>query len=200
MLTSHQTSSSLSRCVSVSSLRWVKDIASFVLVISHLSTSHLLAKVSFQILLNFCFYSTFSLFSSSFFHLRSLFHFEIIFWYRTILLAIQFCCYIFDLRVAHYWYTFLHLVDILTFVLNQTTQLAWSIHEFLQTDHSFNSLLNNVDRRTIEIFTIRSFKSSKIRVHDVAHLSQWIDDVTSFQNALNQFRIDTERFRQSKVY
>ena len=164
MLASHQTSSSLSRCVSVSSLRWVKNIASFALV-----TSHLLAKVNLQILLNFCFYSTFSLFSSFFFHLRSLFHFEVIFWYRTTFLAIQFCCYISDSRVAHYWYTFLHLVDILTFVLNQIIQLAWSIHEFLQTDHSFNSLLNNVDRRTIEIFIVRSFRFSRIRAHDVAH-------------------------------
>ena len=144
--------------------------------------------------------SIFFLFIFSFFQLFSFVSFWNHFWYRTTFLAIQFCCYISDSRIAHYCYTFLHLVDILTFVFNQITQLAWAIHEFLQIDHSFNSLLNNVDRRTIEIFTVKSFRSSRIRIHDVAHSSQWADDVISFQNALNQFRIDIKRFRQSKVF
>ena len=151
-------------------------------------------------LIQFCSCSIFFLFIFFFFQLLSFVSFWSHFWYRTILFAIQFCCYIFDSRVAHYCYIFLHLVDILTFVLNQTTQFTWAIHEFLQIDHSFNSLLNNVDWRTIEILTVRSFKSSRIRIHDVAHSFQWIDDVISFQNALNQFRIDTECFRQSKVF
>ena len=74
------------------------------------------------------------------------------------------------------------------------------MHEFLQTDHFFISLLNNLDRRTIEILTAKNYKSFRTRTQDVVYSSQWTDDVISLQNSLNQFRIDTVDFRQSNVF
>ena len=85
-------------------------------------------------------------------------------------------------------------------IFNQTIQFAWSIHEFLQIDHFFNSLFSNEDRRTIEIFIAKIYKFFRTRVHDVVYSFQWIDDVVSLQNVLNQFRIDIVDFRQSNVF
>ena len=96
--------------------------------------------------------------------------------------------------------TFFYLFDILASVSNQTTQFVWSLHEFLQIDHFFIFLLSNLDRRTVEILIARSYKSSRTRVQNVVYSSQWVDDVISLQNVLNQFRIDTVDFRQSDVF
>ena len=85
-------------------------------------------------------------------------------------------------------------------VFNQTIQFAWSLHEFLQIDHFFISLFSNVDRRIVEIFTVKNYKSFKTRAHDVVYLFQWIDDAIFLQNVLNQFRIDIENFRKSNVF
>ena len=61
-------------------------------------------------------------------------------------------------------------------------------------------MLNNEDKRTIEILIARIYRFSKTRIHDVVYSSQWADDVISLQNVLNQFRIDIVDFRQSNVF
>ena len=52
----------------------------------------------------------------------------------------------------------------------------------------------------MKILIVKNFKSLKTRINDSAHSSQWINDVVSFQNVLNQFRLDIERFRNSKIF
>ena len=64
----------------------------------------------------------------------------------------------------------------------------------------FISLFNNLNRRTIEIFTVKNYRSFRTRTQNVVYSFQWIDDVISLQNALNQFRIDIVDFRRSNVF
>ena len=61
-------------------------------------------------------------------------------------------------------------------------------------------MLNNEDKRTIEILIAKIYRFSRTRAHDAIYSSQWVDDVVSLQNILNQFRIDTVDFRQSNVF
>ena len=85
-------------------------------------------------------------------------------------------------------------------IFNFIIQFAWSLHEFLQIDYFFISLFNNVNRRTIEIFIIKNYKSFKTRIQNVVYSFQWIDDFTFLQNVLNQFRINIEIFQKSNVF
>ena len=171
---------------------------------SHLSISHLFAKWN-QILLKFCFYSNFFIFFFFILLFTSLSRLKIIF-----LISDNFSTYCFFLLFSivatfYHWLerqsqTSFYFFDILISIFNQITQFAWSLHEFLQIDHFFISLFSNLNRRTIEIFTIRNYKSFRTRTQNVVYSSQWIDDVISLQNALNQFRIDIVNFRQSNVF
>ena len=96
--------------------------------------------------------------------------------------------------------TFFYFFDILISISNQIIQFVWSLHEFLQFDHFFISLFNNLNRRTIEIFLVKNYKSFKTRIQNVVYSFHWIDNVISLQNSLNQFRIDIVDFRQSNVF
>ena len=61
-------------------------------------------------------------------------------------------------------------------------------------------MLNNENKRTIEILIAKIYKFFRTRIHDAVYSFQWIDDVVSLQNVLNQFRIDIVDFRQSNVF
>ena len=88
----------------------------------------------------------------------------------------------------------------MTSVFNEIIQFVWFIYDFLQIDHVFCSLLDDTDRRIVNILIVKNFRSLKIRISDSAYSSQWINDVVSFQNVLNQLRFDIERFRNSKIF
>ena len=88
----------------------------------------------------------------------------------------------------------------MTSIFNKIIQFAWFIYDFLQINHVFCSLFDDIDRRTMKILIIKVFKFFKIRISDFAYSSQWINDVVSFQNVLIQFRFDIERFRNSKIF
>ena len=61
-------------------------------------------------------------------------------------------------------------------------------------------MLSHENRRTIEILIAKIYRFSRTRAHDVVYSFQWIDDVISLQNVLNQFWIDIVDFRQSNVF
>ena len=88
----------------------------------------------------------------------------------------------------------------MTFVFNEITQFAWLFHEFYQIDHEFIFLLNSENQRAIQILIVKSFRFFKIRISDSFYSSQWINDIVSLQNAINQFRVDIQQFKQSKIF
>ena len=83
---------------------------------------------------------------------------------------------------------------------NKIIQFAWFIYDFLQINHVFCSLFDDIDRRKMKILIVKIFKFFKIRINDFVYSFQWINDVVSFQNVLIQFRFDIERFRNSNVF
>ena len=88
----------------------------------------------------------------------------------------------------------------MTSISNEIIQFAWFIYDFLQIDHVFCSLFDDTNSRIVNILIVKNFQFLRIRISDFAYSSQWINDVVSFQNVLNQFRFDIERFRNSKVF
>ena len=55
-------------------------------------------------------------------------------------------------------------------------------------------------QRTIQILIVKSFRFSRTRISDFLYSFQWINDFVSLQNVINQFRVDIEQFRRSKVF
>ena len=86
------------------------------------------------------------------------------------------------------------------FVSSEIIQFAWSLHEFWQIDHESIFLLNSENQRAIQVLIVKNFRLFKIRISDFFYSFQWINDIVSLQNVINQFRVDIQQFKQSKIF
>ena len=61
-------------------------------------------------------------------------------------------------------------------------------------------MFNNENQRAIQILIIKNFRFFKIKINNFFYSFQWINDIVSLQNVINQFRVDIQQFKQSKIF